>query len=65
MKYVLLKILEHRNEADGSLAGDPAAVGKLYKDIPEGVLSAILEYYHKDMAYLGYGLDKKNWLLTF
>jgi len=47
------------------LAKDPAAVGKLYKDVPEGILNTILEYYQKDMTYLGYGLDKKNWLLTF
>ena len=29
------------------------------------LLDPILEYYEKDMQYLGYGLDKTNWKLTF
>jgi len=57
--------LEHRNEADGSFASNPAAVGVFYKEADENVLNNILEYYQKDMDYLGYGIDRLNWLLTF
>ena len=57
--------LERRNEAENSLARDPAAVGQLYKDIQPGILNTIMEYYQKDLTYLGYGLDKVNWRLTF
>lgn len=56
---------ERRNQAANSLAQDPAAVGELYKDVPDGILNNILEYYSKDLRYLGYGLDKTNWRLTF
>ena len=57
--------LERRNQADGSLADDPASVGEFYKDVDETILEPILQYYDKDMTYLGYGLDKTNWKLTF
>ena len=56
---------EHRNEAENSFAKDPAAVGQLYKDLDEDTLNAILKYYEKDFIYLGYGLDRTNWALTF
>ena len=57
--------LERRNQADGSLADDPASVGQFYKDVDPTLLEPILQYYEKDMAYLGYGLDRTEWKLTF
>ena len=38
-------------------------ISDLWKD--PLLLDPILEYYEKDMQYLGYGLDKTNWKLTF
>jgi len=59
------KELEHRNEAEGSLSSDPSSVGEFYKNIEPLLLDPILEYYQKGMTYLGYGLDRTNWKLTF
>ena len=57
--------LERRNQADGSMADDPGRVGEFYKDVDEALLEPILQYYDNDMTYLGYGLDKTSWKLTF
>ena len=57
--------LERRNQANGSLANDPARVGKFYSDVDDALLESILQYYNKDLIYLGYGLDKTAWKLTF
>ena len=47
------------------MAMNAASVGKFYKDVDSEILRAILDYYSKDMIYLGYGLDQSLWALTF
>ena len=54
----------HLNQTNCTFADDPAIVGEFDKDVDETTLEPILQYYDKDMTYLGYGPDKINWKLT-